>query len=88
VCTIFCTKGLAAEHPMLFAEPQVADSGHRVVGKRRRGVGSLVVGNRQQSINFLRVEAGQNEIEVDSVEFLQFPPRAQSRGQTRMKICG
>jgi hypothetical protein len=49
---------------MFSAQPQVADAGHRVFGKRRRGIGSLLVGNGKQPVNLARVEAGKTQVEV------------------------
>jgi hypothetical protein len=50
--------GIPAEDAMPAADTQVAESGHRVVRQRRRGVGFvLVIWDEQQIIDFLRVEA-------------------------------
>jgi hypothetical protein len=70
-CDIFCAKGVSAQHSMFSANPQVTDSGHGILGNRRRGIGCLLVGNREQSVYLAWVEAGQAEIEVRCVEFLQ-----------------
>jgi hypothetical protein len=42
-----------------------------VLGNWRRGIGSLLVGNREQPVDLAWVEAGKTQIEVQLVQFLQ-----------------
>src|ERR1700690_3863394 len=48
------TQGIAAEDAMLVAtvtaKPQVRDTGYRLLRKRRRGIGSFLVGDRKQAV--------------------------------------
>jgi hypothetical protein len=45
--------------------------GHGVFGDGRRGIGPLLVGNREQPVELARVEASQAQSEVRSAEFFQ-----------------
>ena len=45
--------------PVLPTEPQVANSGHRILGEWWRRIGSLLVGNCQQSVDLARIEASE-----------------------------
>jgi len=63
---------IAAQHAVLPAEPQGADAGHWILGNRRRGVRPLLIGDRQQGIDFTRVEARQAQVEIRGVQLLQF----------------
>jgi CRISPR/Cas system CMR-associated protein Cmr1 (group 7 of RAMP superfamily) len=57
---------------MLAAEPQVASAGYWVLGKWRRGIGSLLVRNGQQAVDLARIEAGKREIVIGLVQLLEF----------------
>ena len=56
---------------MFPADPQVPESGHRILEKRRRGIGSRLIGNREQPVNLTWVEAGKTQVEVRLVQLLQ-----------------
>ena len=60
---------LIASNP---TKPQVAKAGYGSHRQRRRGVGSLLVGNRQQPIDLARIEAGQAEIVIGLAQLLEF----------------
>ena len=62
-----CTFAL---HPM-FSRPATRRLRDTGFSDRRRGIGSLLVGNRQQPVEIARAEASQAESEVRSVEFFQ-----------------
>ena len=64
-------RAATAQHSMLSTDPQVADSGNRILGKRWRSIGPFFVGNGQQAIDLSRVEACQAEIEIETVPFAQ-----------------
>jgi len=51
---------------LVAADPEVAGTRHRILRQRRCGVRVLVVGECQQVIEFLGVEAGQVQIEMAS----------------------
>ena len=55
---VFLPQRVAAEHPVFFTEPQVARPGSGDRGKGRRLVRLLLVGDGQQLVDLLGVEAG------------------------------
>ena len=64
--------GVSAENAMLAAQPQIASPRHRVRGKRRSLLWLSLVWEQQQIVDLLGVEAGEREVEVRLVQFLQF----------------
>ncbi len=57
---------------MLAAQPEVARPAYRSFRERRRGVGCLLVVEREQAVDFAWVEAGEVEIVIRRLDVLEF----------------
>jgi hypothetical protein len=79
---------------MFSANPQVAESGYRILLKGRRGIGAFFIWNRQERVDLTRGESCQIQIEIRLAQFLQLeaqrlfiPASVFSQPVVRKNVC-
>ena len=70
-------RGVAAQHPMLAADPQIAGAADRIGRRLRSFIGIAITAgfDDQQPVEFILIEAGQRQIEPGGLQIAELKPQ-------------